>query len=59
MIWHQTIGHGPIKVVVIHGWFWDHRVFSPIFDCLDPNSYTCAFIDIRGYGNSRNVLALQ
>ncbi len=56
MIWHQTIGHGPIKVVVIHGWFWDHRVFSPIFDCLDPNSYTCAFIDIRGYGNSRNVL---
>ena len=55
MIWHQTIGHGPIKVVVIHGWFWDHRVFSPIFDCLDPNSYTCAFIDIRGYGNSRNV----
>src|SRR5258708_19365259 len=55
MVWHKTIGNGPTKVVVIHGWFWDHRVFTPIFDCLDPASYTYAFVDIRGYGNSRNV----
>ena len=55
MVWHKTIGSGPTKVVVIHGWFWDHRVFTPIFDCLDPGRYTFAFIDIRGYGNSRNV----
>ena len=55
MIWHKTIGNGPTKVVVIHGWFWDHRVFTPIFDCLDPNRCTYAFIDIRGYGNSRDV----
>ncbi len=41
--------------MVIHGWFWDHRVFTPIFDCLDANRYTYAFIDIRGYGNSRTV----
>ena len=55
MIWHKTIGNGPTKVVVIHGWFWDHRVFTPIFDCLDPDRYTYAFIDIRGYGNSHNI----
>jgi pimeloyl-ACP methyl ester carboxylesterase len=55
MVWHKTIGNGPAKVVVIHGWFWDHRVFTPIFDCLDPASSTFAFIDIRGYGNSRDV----
>jgi pimeloyl-ACP methyl ester carboxylesterase len=55
MVWHKIIGSGPIKVVVIHGWFWDHRVFTPIFDCLDADRYTYAFIDIRGYGNSRNV----
>src|SRR5258708_23215237 len=55
MVWHKTIGNGPTKVVVIHGWFWDHRVFTPIFDCLDPASYTYAFVDIRGYGNSRSV----
>jgi pimeloyl-ACP methyl ester carboxylesterase len=44
-----------MKVVVIHGWFWDHRVFTPIFDGLDPASCTYAFMDIRGYGNSRAV----
>ena len=55
MVWHKTIGNGPTKVVVIHGWFWDHRIFTPIFDCLDTNSCTYAFIDIRGYGNSRHV----
>jgi pimeloyl-ACP methyl ester carboxylesterase len=27
----------------------------PMFDCLDAERYTYAFIDIRGYGNSRNV----
>src|SRR5260370_37852954 len=55
MVWHKTIGNGPTKVIVIHGWFWDHRVFTPIFDCLDTASHTYAFLDIRGYGNSRNV----
>jgi pimeloyl-ACP methyl ester carboxylesterase len=55
MIWHKTIGNGPTKVVVIHGWFWDHRVFTPIFDVLDTDRYSYAFIDIRGYGNSRDI----
>lgn len=55
MIWHKAIGNGPTKVVVIHGWFWDHRVFTPIFDSLDANRYTYAFVDIRGYGNSRSI----
>jgi hypothetical protein len=27
----------------------------PIFNCLDPASSTFAFIDIRGYHNSRDV----
>jgi pimeloyl-ACP methyl ester carboxylesterase len=55
MVWHKTIGNGPIKVVVIHGWFWDHRVFTPIFECIDSERHTFAFVDIRGYGNSRHV----
>jgi pimeloyl-ACP methyl ester carboxylesterase len=55
MVWHKLIGNGATKVVVIHGWFWDHRVFTPIFDCLDTDRYTFAFPDIRGYGNSREV----
>jgi pimeloyl-ACP methyl ester carboxylesterase len=55
MTWHTTIGSGPTRVVVIHGWFWDHRVFSPVFDSLDTARYTYAFPDIRGYGNSREI----
>ena len=55
MVWHSTIGNGPTKVVIVHGWFWDHRVFTPMFDALDTVSHTYAFVDIRGYGNSRQV----
>ncbi|HZP75287.1 MAG TPA: alpha/beta hydrolase [Pseudolabrys sp.] len=55
MIWHTEVGNGPVKVVVIHGWFWDHRVFTPMLDALDSEWHTYAFVDIRGYGNSRDV----
>ncbi|MGO8909020.1 MAG: alpha/beta fold hydrolase [Bradyrhizobium sp.] len=55
MVWHHTVGTGPTKVAVIHGWFWDHRVFAPMFDCTDAERFTFAFPDIRGYGNSRNI----
>ena len=57
MIWHKAIGNGPTKVLVIHGWFWDHRIFTPIFDALDTDRYSYAFVDIRGYGNSRKIPA--
>jgi pimeloyl-ACP methyl ester carboxylesterase len=55
MVWHKTIGDGPTKVVVIHGWFWDHRVYTPMFDALDTDRHTYAFFDIRGYGHSRDI----
>ncbi len=55
MVWHKTIGNGPIKAVVIHGWFSDHRIFTPIFDALDTRRHSYAFFDIRGYGRSRDV----
>ncbi len=55
MVWHKIIGGGPTKVVVIHGWFSDHRVFTPMFDALDTARHSYAFLDIRGYGNSRDI----
>lgn len=55
MIAHTTIGEGPAKVIVIHGWIWDHRVYAPMFDYLDTRRFSYAFADIRGYGNSRDV----
>lgn len=55
MIWHTMIGEGPRKVVAIHGWFWDHRTYAAMFDYLDTSRFSYAFIDIRGYGNSRDI----
>src|SRR6267154_1003391 len=55
MIWHRQVGDGPIKVIVIHGWFWDHRILTPMFDALDTRRFSYAMPDIRGYGKSRDV----
>jgi pimeloyl-ACP methyl ester carboxylesterase len=55
MVWHRTLGRGPITAIVIHGWFSDHRIFTPMFDALDTERHTYAFFDIRGYGKSRDV----
>lgn len=54
MIFHKKIGDGPLKVAVIPGWFGDHRAYAPMFADLDLKRFTYAFVDIRGYGNSRN-----
>jgi pimeloyl-ACP methyl ester carboxylesterase len=53
VVWHKTHGSGGSKIIFIHGWFWDHRVFTPILDAVDTDRHTCAFFDIRGYGRSR------
>lgn len=54
MIHHKQIGDGPAKVAVIHGWFGDHRAFETMFGYLDVKRFTYAFVDIRGYGHSRD-----
>jgi pimeloyl-ACP methyl ester carboxylesterase len=54
MIFHKQIGDGPAKVAVIPGWFGDHRAFETMFDDLDVKRFSYAFIDIRGYGHSRD-----
>lgn len=55
MVWHKAIGDGPAKVVVLHGWFGDHRAYAQMFDYLDTKRFSYAFVDIRGYGNSRSL----
>ena len=59
MVWHKVVGTGPKKAVVIHGWFYDHRIFEPLIDCLDRDRYSYAFFDVRGYGNSREVAGVH
>jgi esterase len=46
-------GRGPVHAVVIHGWFYDWRVFESMLPALDPELFSLAFIDCRGYGSSR------
>ena len=52
---HFILGKGPAKVVVVHGWFTDHTGYAPMFTSLDQDRFAYAFMDIRGYGKSRNI----
>ena len=52
-IGHVMYGRGPVHAVVIHGWFYDWRVFESMLPALDPEVFSFAFMDCRGYGSSR------
>lgn len=54
-IGHVVHGHGPVRAVAMHGWFYDWRVFEPMLPALDPDIFSIAFMDCRGYGASRKV----
>lgn len=49
---YKLIGHGPRKVVCLHGWFGSASGWGPFVDVLDTESFTYAFMDYRGYGAS-------
>jgi len=55
---HVTAGNGPVKVMFLHGWFGDHRVFSQLFKDVDNHRFTYATFDIRGYGRSKDILGV-
>jgi pimeloyl-ACP methyl ester carboxylesterase len=40
---------------VLHGWFGDRRVFEPMLPALDPEVFSLAFMDYRGYGTSKAI----
>ena len=50
---YELIGSGLSKVVVLHGIFGDHGIWSPTYPLLDGEQFTYAFMDYRGYGASR------
>lgn len=45
-----VVGQGPTRVLVLHGWFGDAQAWKPVFDVLDGERFSYAFIDYRGYG---------
>jgi esterase len=54
-IGHKLVGEGASRVLVLHGWLGDHRMFEPMFDSLNFESFTYAFMDYRGYGRSKEL----
>jgi pimeloyl-ACP methyl ester carboxylesterase len=50
---HIIHGHGPVRVIALHGWFADHTAFDALLPALDPARFTIALPDYRGYGASR------
>lgn len=50
----RIVGHGPLHVVVAHGWIADHTLFDPFIALIDRERFTFAFPDCRGYGSRRD-----
>jgi pimeloyl-ACP methyl ester carboxylesterase len=48
-----VIGHGPRKVLALHGWFGSATGWGPFADLLDEDRYSYLFVDYRGYGARR------
>ncbi|MFM0466706.1 alpha/beta fold hydrolase (plasmid) [Paraburkholderia strydomiana] len=51
----SQFGNGPHKVFVLNGWFGSSADWSALTPALDPDRFTYAFFDYRGYGLSRDI----
>ncbi|WP_307804996.1 alpha/beta hydrolase [Streptomyces sp. VRA16 Mangrove soil] len=52
---HTLHGEGPHKVIAVHGWFADRAAYAPIVPDLDRDAFQYAFVDLRGYGEAKEV----
>ncbi|MCK1675195.1 alpha/beta hydrolase [Bradyrhizobium sp. 150] len=48
-----TYGSGPHRAVLLHGWFGDAQSFTPMLQGIDPDRFTFAAMDFRGYGSAK------
>lgn len=53
---HELHGSGPRRVIALHGWFGDRTSYRPLMRWIDPESFTYALMDQRGYGESRGAV---
>ncbi|RKN21133.1 alpha/beta hydrolase [Micromonospora musae] len=52
---HITVGHGPRRVLALHGWFGSARGWGWLPELIDGDRFTWAFLDYRGYGDRTDV----
>jgi pimeloyl-ACP methyl ester carboxylesterase len=49
------IGSGEHRVLAVHGWFGSARGWGSLPEYLDGSAYTYVFMDLRGYGDRKQV----
>ena len=52
---YTVLGCGPSPVMVMHEWMGDHTNYDLIHPYLDREAFTWIFVDLRGYGLSRQL----
>ncbi len=52
---HKQIGSGKEKVLVMHHWMGDWTSYDSMIPYLNTDDYTYVFVDLRGYGRSKEM----
>ena len=52
---YVTVGSGDNHVLAVHGWFGSARGWGSLPEFLDGSAYTYVFMDLRGYGDRKDV----
>jgi pimeloyl-ACP methyl ester carboxylesterase len=52
---HKQIGSGKEKVLVMHSWTCDSTSYDSMLPYLNTDDYTYVFVDLRGYGGSKEM----
>lgn len=52
---HTLVGTGQTKVITVHGWFGGEDGWGLLPHLINPDAYTVAFFDLRGYGRRIDV----
>lgn len=54
-IGHTIHGKGNKKVIALHSWMDDYQTWKPIIPYLNLEDFTFVFMDVRGYGSSKDI----
>ena len=52
---HKQIGKGSEKIIFLHELMGNYKNYEPIFPYLDTEKFTFIFVDLRGYGLSKEI----
>ena len=52
---YKQVGSGKEKVLVMHNWMGDSTSYDFMLPYLNTDAYTYVFVDLRGYGRSKEI----